>query len=298
MRQKANVSAILCMVVLLSLGAAPLHAEWIENGVQVFPGINTAARHQIISDGAGGAIVAWSSSIGNIHAQRIDASGVLLWGFRGILVCGSAGSQSNPHVVPDGAGGAIISWSDNRPGSPGIYAQTINANGTAQWTADGNAVCASVTGHRLISDDAGGAIIGYCNGYVGNGDIYVQRIGADGTVLWGTNGVAVCATAYIEDDFDIASDGAHGVIVSVVRNYYYNSTGVFANRVDAGGTVRWWTEGIGLYTDYGMWESNIKMAYNGSGAAIVTWQAYIYGHDDIHAQQIDTSGVEIGRAHV
>jgi hypothetical protein len=288
MRRRMDAIVTLCLLCCLALGAAPLRAEWIENGVKVFSGINTAARHEIISDGAGGAIIAWSSSIGNIHAQRIDPSGVLLWGSNGILVCGSAGSQSNPQLVPDGAGGAIISWSDNRPGNPGIYAQWIDANGTAQWTAGGNAVCASVTGHRLISDDAGGAIIGYCNGTAGSGDIYVQRIGADGAVLWGTNGVAVCATEYIESDFDIASDGAHGAIVALVRNYYYASAALCTSRIGAGGSVRWercWWQSVVF------WPGNVRMVYSGFGDAMLTWvQSYGPTDDDIWAQRIDTAG--------
>jgi len=56
--------------------------------------------------------------------------------------------DQNVTIVSDGAGGAIVTWSDFRGGDPKahIYAQRMNATGTPQWAADGVALCTATTG--------------------------------------------------------------------------------------------------------------------------------------------------------
>ena len=54
---------------------------------------------QIVSDGSGGAIIAWQNNGADgkdIYAQRVDASGVVLWTADGIAVCADAYDQMNP----------------------------------------------------------------------------------------------------------------------------------------------------------------------------------------------------------
>ena len=47
--------------------------------------------------------------------------------------------------VSDGAGGAVITWTDVRPGGVGIYAQRVDASGTVQWTVNGAPICTAPT---------------------------------------------------------------------------------------------------------------------------------------------------------
>ena len=53
-----------------------------------------------------------------------------------VPVCTAFGSQLYPAIATDGAGGAIVTWSDGD-----IHAQRISADGTPLWTADGVALC-------------------------------------------------------------------------------------------------------------------------------------------------------------
>ena len=78
----------------------------------------------------------------DIMAQRIDASGTVLWTSNGAPVCTASSLQNTPQLVSDGAGGAIISWEDWRSyGQPDIYAQRISFNGFTNWTFNGVAIC-------------------------------------------------------------------------------------------------------------------------------------------------------------
>src|SRR3990172_8080162 len=63
---------------------------------------------QIVSDGAGGAIITWhdlrsGSSNSDIYAQRIDADGNVQWAKDGIPVCTEVNAQNSPCIAMDGA---------------------------------------------------------------------------------------------------------------------------------------------------------------------------------------------------
>ena len=85
----------------------------------------------IVSNGSGGAIIAWSDSRSgpeDIYAQRVDGSGNMLWASCGVAVCNAADDQYMGSLVTDGAGGAIISWYDFRDGdSSDVYAQRVGS---------------------------------------------------------------------------------------------------------------------------------------------------------------------------
>ena len=96
---------------------------------------------QIISDGGGGAIIAWEdyrsgAAISpdenvvevnaDIYAQRINGSGQALWGADGVAVSNPEDDQLNPQLVGDGLGGAIIVWQDFRSDTHyDIFAQRV-----------------------------------------------------------------------------------------------------------------------------------------------------------------------------
>ena len=69
-----------------------------------------------ISDGSGGAIIAWQNNKG-IYVQHIDLQGDILWQKGGLLVTNTKEipdpfvlTQTDFTMVTDGAGGAIIAW--------------------------------------------------------------------------------------------------------------------------------------------------------------------------------------------
>jgi hypothetical protein len=78
------------------------------------------------------------------------------------------------------SGGAIVTWQDDRTASLDIYAQRISATGTAQWTADGVALCTATGAQesaRIVSDGVGGAIATWADFRSGTSyDVYAQRV--------------------------------------------------------------------------------------------------------------------------
>jgi hypothetical protein len=270
-------------------------AQWTSDGVALCTATWNQQYPQITSDGAGGAIVTWMDSRNgsnyDVYAQRVNASGAVLWTANGVALCATAGEQFNPQITSDGAGGAIVTWHDTRSGFYDIYAQRVNASGAVQWTANGVALC-TATGDQnyptITSDGAGGAIVAWYDLRSGNLDIYAQRVNASGAVQWTANGVALCTAAADQWYPTITSDGAGGAIVTW-HDLRSGIADIYAQRVNASGAVLWTANGVALCTAAGSQEYPL-ITSDGAGGAIVTWYDSRSGLYDIYAQRVNTSG--------
>ncbi len=108
------------------------NAQWTANGIPVCMAANIQDWSTIIADGSGGAIIVWQDQRAggqpDIYAQRLDDSGTTLWTADGVAICTAINEQYWPVLISDGAGGAIISWEDERLGllQNDIYAQWVD----------------------------------------------------------------------------------------------------------------------------------------------------------------------------
>ena len=296
-------------LVLATLGsAAPAAwAAWPSNPNSNVP-LCTAPGIQltpvIVSDGAGGAIAAWgdrrSGTASDIYTQRVNAAGVLIWpdgGYDGIAICAETNNQERPTIVSDGAGGAIVTWYDTRSGAGAdIYAQRINGDGVTLWTPGGVALCTSPNDQlypAIASDGAGGAIVTWQDARGGATiSVYAQRVDATGVPRWTANGVALCAADSTPgNNPTIVSDGARGAIVTWQDYRGGTNYNIYAQRVDSVGVPQWTADGVALCTAAGN-QIHPKIASDGAGGAIVTWQDYRGGTaSDIYAQRVNAAGV-------
>ena len=294
-------------VLLMFVLSFQLSAQWSTNPA-VNNAISTAASSKdgstIVSDGAGGAIITWSDFrtvfYSDIYAQRINASGTVQWTTDGVAICIAADDQSNPTIVSDGSGGAIITWFDYRDRatkSADIYAQRINASGVVQWTTDGVAICTATsiqTNPKIVGDGTGGAIItwyDYRTGVTTNYDIYAQRINVSGLVQWIGDGVAICTATAQQQNPTIVGDGTGGAIITWED---FRSGGIisdiYAQRLNIYGIVQWTPDGVAICTETS-YQFAPKIVGDGTGGAIVTWHDLRSGVSyDIYAQRINVSG--------
>ena len=186
-------------------------AQWNAN-----PSINNAVCNfsgnqinvQLVADGTGGTIAVWEDNRNgstDIYAQRLSATGNLLWAVEGIPICTATFNQLNPKIVTDGASGAVISWIDDRngagAGSYDIYAQRINASGIVQWVTDGLPVCTATgtqNNQQMLADNSGAMIV-WSDGRGGsaNADIYAQRLDQVGTPLWTIDGTTAVSYTHL-----------------------------------------------------------------------------------------------------
>ena len=263
--------------------------RWIANGTA----INTAGvdqkNPQIVSDGAGGAIITWEDS--DIYAQKIHSNGAIQWTANGVVICAESDVQKIPQICSDGAGGAIITWQDNRDGNYDIYVQKINSSGDIQWDANGTAICTKSGGQvspQIVSDGVNGSIITWQDNRDGDYDIYAQRINFSGEIQWDANGTAICTKSGGQVSPQIVSDGANGSIITWQDNRGGNND-IYAQRIDSSGDIQWVTNGTAICTASDG-QKTPQIVSDGANGAIFTWQDNRGGDNDIYTQKINSSG--------
>ena len=196
-------------------------AQWASNGVVVCSAAGDQAWSTAVSDGMGGVIVAWEDTpFGNadIYAQRVNGSGAAQWAMDGVPVAVADRTQDAPAIIADGAGSFLIAWTDYRSGvDTDIYAQKLASDGTAAWAVNGVAICGDVDSQRypqLAPDGAGGAFIVW-EVFRDEYDIYAQRVGSSGSILWDPKGVEICTFDASQWDPSIVAVGNHdGAVIA------------------------------------------------------------------------------------
>jgi hypothetical protein len=298
---------LLLALALAILGLAPREAGayWVSDGAAICAAAEDQDWPKSVSDGAGGVIVTWidgrSGGGYDIYAQRVDGRGETLWAADGIVVCDYAGDQLWPVIAGDGAGGAIIAWQDYRGSDVGIfaqsaeadiYAQRIDGDGDLLWAADGVPLCTAAE-PQLIStiapDGAGGAFVTWMDFRGGaDFDVYAQRLSAGGIALWAAGGVPMCAADGNQEHPTVVASGIGSAIVTW-DDERDGGDDVYAQFVDAAGTVRWTADGMEICVETGDQEDP-TIATDGAGGAIITWDDRRTSLTDIYAQRVTQSG--------
>jgi hypothetical protein len=278
---------------------------WGENGTNVCnEAIMPEQNPQICSDGFGGAIITWQEKRSgallyyDIYAQRINASGALLWNENGTLLrAGSptAYNEMNPQVCSDGDGGAIFTWDEYKSAGHGwVFAQRINATGGVSWIANGTVICGVGTYFhypQICSDGGGGAIIVWHDNHMGS-QIYAQRITAAGAISWTANGIAISSDIFTTELYpQIWSDGSGGAIIAWETWRGLTQWDIEVQRINGTGTALWPLYGISI-SNASNDQKYPKICSDNAGGAIITWQDNQNGiNTDIYAQRINAAGI-------
>jgi hypothetical protein len=102
-------------------------AQWQDDGVFLCSAAGSPTEPVVVSDGSGGVVVVWTDlrvPYADLYAQRVDANGAVFRTADGVPVSTASDPQQNPAIAPDGTGGAVVTWQDERSGSD-VYAQRI-----------------------------------------------------------------------------------------------------------------------------------------------------------------------------
>lgn len=273
---------------------------WTIGGVPVCTAILNQKSPRLVSDGSGGAYITWQDKRGgvdyDIYAQHLNSSGVPQFALNGIVICNAIDKQTDPKIVSDRFGGAIVTWQDKRGGiSYDVYAQRITATGSLQWILNGVAVCtadSSQTSIDITSDNISGAILTWRDKRNGlYHDIYAQKVNMTGTIAWQLNGIKISSTALTQTNPNICGDGSGGAIItwqdSTIGNW-----DILTQRVNSSGNIMW-SSGGNFVSNANNIQINPKNISDGKGGCIYIWQDFRNGlNDDVYAQHLTALGVE------
>jgi hypothetical protein len=277
---------------------------WADGGVPLCTALDTQGNPVIISDHAGGAIVAWldlRSGEYDIYAQRIDASGVVQWTADGVAVSTAASTQRDPAMTTNGAGGALVVWTDYRPSDPpsagpNIFGTRLTAAGQVlDGAATGVAISTASKTQQyptLTSNGSGGALIAwedYRNIETTHSDIYATRT-TNSFVPIDTLGLPVCQLSFFQYKPAIVGDGAAGAIITWADNRVTSS--IYAQRVASTGVMQWTANGVAMSAvSISPLNTLASLLADGAGGAIVAWSAGELFDYDVYAQRVNDSGV-------
>ena len=260
-------------------------------------GLATMGGLAALSDGAGGGFFAWADTREpgdpDLYVQHIEASGALAsgWPAGGVLVCGAAGNQLEPHLALDGAGGVFVLWRDDRSGNPRLYGHLVLAGGTLapELPGDGRQIPSSDASDALVGlagDGQGGVLIARSAG----GITRLHRLGADlnAHAGWPGEGVALNTIVSGDGSAGLAPDGLGGAY-ACFRNGFGSTApqGLYAQHYAANGSVApgWSASGYRL-SGTGQTAAIVR---SGAGA-IVAWDDARSSYRGIYAQSLLTDG--------
>jgi hypothetical protein len=194
----------------------------------------------------------------------------------GLPVCTAAGYQGSLVSAPDGLGGMLCVWQDQRAAQLKIYAQRIDASGNLLWTTNGVLVGADPSFHPWICPDGvGGAYITWNSRPGGYGSIFVQHLNASGSSIWASAGISIAGgNAFSDNSLPVcAGDGLGGVIVAWVQQYNPPALQfqVVAQRMTSAGTLLWSSQGHLAGDDIGQNQELDIVTDEPSNGAILGW---------------------------
>src|SRR5258706_1782373 len=277
----AIVRSLLVAPLLL---LAPLaHAAWAPGGNPVCPATKAQFASSAVTDGAGGAIVAFSD--GRVFAQHVNAIGLIPpgWATNGNPISSPLSGCFNAQAAPDGVGGAFVVWEDDRVvAGTDLYAQHVLASGALDpaWPAADLPVGVGPTNqytHRVAPDGAGGVLVAWQDDRndagVSNLDIYIQRIDAGGTPLWTPNGSPVCLATGVQSQPKVTGDGLGGAYLAWIDERS-GLPRVYAQHITAAGGIApgWPDNGLAVANPGAVGsQQGAVVAQDGAGGVLVAW---------------------------
>jgi hypothetical protein len=281
---------------------------WAAGGVSDTAALGTFAVSDVISDGAGGAIVLYLNSTGSFSAPRhlraqrfASADGAKLWNGGSSIAVFDGGTlqiANFPPMIPDGAGGFVVAWYETG-NQRNAWVQHVDVNGVEAFAHNGVAV----------ADTAGSNIrIGAAAAYdASTGDTYLlaieanggqsqwhiigQKINDEGTRDWGNTGIAFGPLAPQQPSFlqalPVAGAGA--------KAFWLENNNVQSARLNLKGGFAW-TPGILAACSAGGGKARLSSSLNAAGTfAMLAWSdarnsIINPGERDIYAQNVNLDG--------
>lgn len=254
-----KLSLILAFTALLA--ALPAHAQWTNDPVNGMVTVCDAPWHQwyprVCNLAGNRTFVGWydqRTTPYRLYYQVLDPYGNALLADNGVpIVEGDWGTgyegdgDNDDAVIPDGLGGCIVVFTDNRDGSWDVYGQRLDSLGNQLWGAGGiglllwpgpsnqdanaKSFCADSLGNFFCS-----SIVTYISEFYG---LYIQKFRADGTILWGTIGAVVRSpiSAASGGEFQETVPDMVGGVIDVWEDYRFSSENatLYFQHLDADG---------------------------------------------------------------
>src|SRR5690606_29320615 len=272
-------------------------ALWSSGGEPVCRVYSNESSPVMVSDGSGGAIVAWMDDRkgAGIYAQRINSKGGRVWDTMGMPVNTSGNLKANLGMVSDLQGGAVLVW-DEMVKDRNILGERIDGKGNIQWSKGGSLdICSDVADqsnpHVEIYGN-GGVIVAWedlRSGKKAQSDIYAQKITFAGGTEWNTNGNVICEAQNDQVNPEVCMNDSGGAFI-IWQDARAGSFDIYVQNVAKNGSDLLVKDGVAVCTASGS-QTNPTIAYNGSLGFYAAWKDLRTNNGQhIYAQSMDFGG--------
>ncbi len=270
---------------------------WTVDGVAVSTAANDQSYPQLAADQRGGAYIAWMDrrTEDDIFAQHLTADGMRDWS-EDLPICVEPNRQVAPKVIPYGRQSVAFFWQDYRFGAStsALYLQIINEHGERYYPEDYQVSQSdnAQSGMFLTGDGQQGALAAWTDyrSGAGEGDVYMRRIRADGSVV-GDFGNALCNSANTQERVTMIADGHGGgfAVWQDKRNSF--DYDLYMNRISPQGQTNypeWNGHGGVLLVKHDNNQLAPQIVESGTGNALICWYdgRILDGQADIYAQRV------------
>jgi len=228
---------------------------WGEDGISLSNSTAFDVAPKVTVTAQNNVIVAWQSD-NVIIRQKISPDGTLLWGSSGIVMSGS-NSFTWPQLMPVGEDDVIMKYFEDSgpPNAPTrhVFAQRYTSDGSSVWgfptvVSNAGGISAWTQIFPFINDGNDGFYIAWHDDRDFNNmsSAFVQHVDVDGNVTLQANGVEVSQNTSMHHFYPKLSKPAGDSHIYVLWNEVntnQNQWGIFAQKVSAGGDLKWGTNG-------------------------------------------------------
>ena len=219
-----------------------------------------------------------------------------------LLIADRTGGQTIPLIESSSDGGTYIAWFDPASGNFDVYLQRLNAAGVEMWAHNGVLVSShpqnsALFGWDMIVDSNDNAIVVFSDERDGNDlDIQAYKVGKDGQLLWGANGVTLSSNPDFEPRPRVAEASDGDFVFVWGRDPSTGDGDIMMQRLSPDGVPRFAAGGITLVAAAGESPGFPEIAPAGNGSVIVSWLRSIANFASprhIRAQRFSSTGAPV-----
>ncbi|MFA6549047.1 MAG: hypothetical protein WCT39_03865 [Candidatus Margulisiibacteriota bacterium] len=270
-------------------------ALWEKDGITLCGALKNQER-PVITAAPEGAIVAWNDArAGNldIYAQKINFAGTTLWQKDGVPITFLSYDQENPRLAPDGSGGALVAWEDEREENSNIYMQRILGSGQIDWAENGAPVSQSTEKQTnpIVAKLAGEEwAIAWeeVSGQKGT-KLFLQKINSAGISGWTSEKIPLASQRGNQEAPSLCCDTKGNILVAW-QDKRSGNTDLYAQKISSDGIASFGNDGKLVCSATGsVIQQNVRATLVNSDL-VLAYEDARSGYLNIYAQKINKSG--------
>ena len=200
-------------------------------------------------------------------------------------------------TVADGS--VIYVWSDTRLGDRDVYAQKMDVDGNLLWGEEGvliNGVINRQEDIVIIESGDNEVVVAWVDfRYEDAGDIFAQKLDANGNLLWDEEGVPLCLVEDVQISLNIVSDENGGAFIIWIDDRNTGGVDIYGTHILSSSDIAagWDANGNAIANASGDQGQHTFWA-DGTGGAIVVWNDKREAdNENLYMQRLAADGTQL-----